>query len=77
MLDSDKASSKASSLMHIDQDTYRFMEVKIHTGEYKAHCGVVLATRRRDGTTFVDVRTTTKLSNVMIALEVKDVTELQ
>jgi hypothetical protein len=63
--------------MYTGQDPYRTMEVKIHTGEYKLHQGDVLATRIKDGVTFIDVRTTTKLINVVVPLEVKDVSELQ
>jgi hypothetical protein len=53
------------------------MELVIQTGECKSYHAVVLSTRRKDDRDLVDVRTTTKVENVVLTLDVGDVSHLQ
>jgi hypothetical protein len=56
-------------------DLYRNMEVSIHEGDAKMHCGVVQGTRVKDGRAVVDVLTSTRTINTVIALDALSVTE--
>jgi hypothetical protein len=58
-------------------DVYRGMEVTILEGDAKSHFGVVKGTRVKDGRTIIDVQTSTRTINTMIALDVSSVKERQ
>ena len=66
-----------TSSLYTGRDPYLHMEVVINTGECKSHFGVVRGTRKQDDKTLVEVRTTTKVENVDLLLDMKDVTHLQ
>jgi hypothetical protein len=53
------------------------MEVIIQVGDCKSHHAVILGTRRKEGKDIVDVRTTTKVENVVLSLDMGDVCHLQ
>ncbi len=59
------------------KDQYRGMEVAIQAGHLKGHHGVVKGTREEDGVVVVDVQTTTRVENSLIAFKVRDVKELR
>jgi hypothetical protein len=63
--------------LYVGRDPYQDMEVIINVGECKSHVAVVRSTRKQGNTTLVDVRTTTKLENVDLTLEISDMTHLQ
>jgi hypothetical protein len=64
-------------LVYAGQDPLKDMEVIIQAGECKSHHAVILGTRKKDNNDLVDVRTTTKVENVILTLEMNDVSHLQ
>jgi transcription elongation factor len=63
--------------VYVGRDPCHDMEVVIKVGECKSHVAVVRSTRKQGDTTLVDVRTTTKLENVDLTLEISDMMHLQ
>ena len=63
--------------MYTGRDPYEHMEVIINVGPCKGHNAVVLSSRKRDDKLLVDVRTTTKVENVLLTLDESDVSHLQ
>jgi len=64
-------------LVYTGRDPLKNMEVIIQVGDCKLHHAVVLGTRRKEDKDIVDVRTTTKVENVVLSLDLGDVCHLQ
>jgi hypothetical protein len=64
-------------LMYTGRDPLKNMEVIIQVGDCKSHHAVVLGTRRKEDKDLVDVRTTTKVENAFLTLDMGDVCHLQ
>jgi hypothetical protein len=64
-------------VMYTGQDPLKDMEVVIQAGDCKSHHAVVLGTRRKEDKDVVDVRTTTKVENVALTLDMGDICHLQ
>jgi hypothetical protein len=58
-------------------DMYKGMEVSIHEGDAKMHSGVIRGTRSKEGRVIVDVLTSTRTINTVVALDILSVRELQ
>jgi hypothetical protein len=63
--------------MYTGVDRYQHMEVLIIKGLYKQHFGTILASHTLPGQTTFDVRTDTKVSNVVVRLAEEDLRERQ
>lgn len=63
--------------MYTGPDPLKDMEVVIQAGDCKSHHAVVLGTRRKEDNDVVDVRTTTKVENVTLTLDMGDICHLQ
>jgi hypothetical protein len=63
--------------LYVGRDPCQDMEVIINVGECKLHVAVVRSTRKHGNKTLVDIRTTTKLKNIDLTLEISDMAHLQ